>query len=103
MLIERFVAADGTALPSVSVLDRGLQLGDGVFDTLVAAHGLVPAMDQHVARLVAGAESIGIGVGTALVRSVIEGVAEETAGRPAIIRSTVTRGSAARGLWPLAP
>jgi branched-chain amino acid aminotransferase len=103
MLIERLVASDGTALPSVSVRDRGLQLGDGVFDTLVAAHGTIPAVDRHVARLVAAADSIGIGLDAALVRSVIEGVALETAGRPAIIRSTVTRGSAARGLWPLAP
>jgi branched-chain amino acid aminotransferase len=103
VLAERLVAADGAAQPAVSVLDRGLLLGDGVFDTLVAARGATPAVERHVARLVAAGDSIGIGIDPALVGSTIASVAEAVAGRPAIIRSTLTRGSAARGLWPTGP
>jgi branched-chain amino acid aminotransferase len=103
VLAERLLAGDGTPRLAVSVLDRGLQLGDGVFDTLVAAHGVSPAAGRHVARLVAAAGSIGIEVEAALVRSAIDGVVEEVEDCPAIIRTTVTRGSAARGLWPSGP
>ncbi len=59
---DRLVAA-GEA--SVSVLDRGLTVGDGVFETAAvvahAEHGAVPfALDRHIARLRGCAEGLGL-------------------------------------------
>ena len=50
---------------TVSVLDRGLTVGDGVFETTVVVarpeHGAVPfALDRHVARLGRSARGLGL-------------------------------------------
>jgi branched-chain amino acid aminotransferase len=82
--------------------DRGLLLGDGVFDTLVSFGRIPLAGDRHLARLTAHAAAIGIALDPARVRegwnAVIGGAAEEHI----ILRTTVTRGITARGLWPKA-
>lgn len=87
---------DGRVAPA----DRGLTLGDGVFDTLVAFAGAPYAGARHLDRLEAQAAAIGIrvdrgkvlaGWGPALARAGAEHV---------ILRTTVTRGPAGRGLWP---
>lgn len=81
----------------VSVEDRGFTLGDGVFDTALALDGAVFARARHVGRLVAAAQRIGIGLEAAAVEAALD--AALTA-EPTILRTTVTRGTAARGLWP---
>jgi branched-chain amino acid aminotransferase len=62
--------------------DRGLTLGDGVFDTALARHGRILFEDAHVARLAAAAARLGFPVPLAA------------------IRTTITRGSGPRGLAP---
>ncbi|MFC6047881.1 class IV aminotransferase, partial [Methylobacterium hispanicum] len=42
--------------------DRGLSLGDAVFDTALALDGRVAFADAHLDRLVAGAETLGFSV-----------------------------------------
>jgi D-amino acid aminotransferase len=44
----------------VSVFDRGLNYGDGLFDTMKAEHGAVISMQEHMDRLLAGAKVLGI-------------------------------------------
>lgn len=85
----------------VDVRDRGFLLGDGIFDTLVAFHGVPFAGELHLRRLVGQAESIGIVIDERAIR---EGWADVLAriDAPAIVRTTVTRGRAPRGLWPAA-
>lgn len=82
---------------SISSEDRGFTLGDGVFDTALVLEGRMLARERHVARLLAAADAIGIEVAPEAVESAID--AALTA-EPAILRTTVTRGTAARGLWP---
>lgn len=45
---------------SVSVLDHGLTVGDGVFETLKAVHGRPFALDLHLDRLVRSARGLGL-------------------------------------------
>jgi branched-chain amino acid aminotransferase len=50
--------AEGDAL--VSVLDHGLTVGDGVFETLQADRGTVFAVTRHLDRLARSAEGLGL-------------------------------------------
>jgi len=78
--------------------DRGFLLGDGVFDTLVAFNGIPFQADAHLARLVGQAAQIGIELdGTAIRESWQRSLAGN---HPSILRTTVTRGTSERGLWP---
>jgi len=93
----------------VSIEDRGFTLGDGVFDTALAVNGVIFAREQHVTRLIEAANAIGIAVQESAVQFALDSALESARNRhettlPAalcsILRTTVTRGTAARGLWP---
>ena len=97
---------DGTIVPgTVAPLDhadRGLTLGDGLFDTALALGGRVAFEEAHVARLAASAETLGIPVEPGRIREAVRALAGQgtgTDGRLAI-RTTLTRGSGPRGLKP---
>ena len=102
-LIHRMNEPAGDGGPRIGAMDRGLQLGDGVFDTLVARGGVPMAPERHRRRLLRAAEAIGLVVDPAAVEAAMAGVLTELAGRDAIIRTTLTRGQGARGLWPAEP
>ena len=78
----------------------GCTLGDGVFDTLVSFRRMPFAAERHLARLVAHAEAIGIALDPAAVRAGWDAVIGEAKSEHVILRTTVTRGVTARGLWP---
>lgn len=80
--------------------DRGFLLGDGVFDTLVAFNGKPVEGERHLARLVAQAVEIGITVGTAEVAHGWRNTLSEFGAAPCIFRTTISRGTSERGLWP---
>lgn len=83
--------------------DRGLTLGDGVFETLPAISGQPKHIDRHLARLTRGAAVLGFAVPYS--RDVIVGgigmVLVSTGVGDSVIRITLTRGPAPRGLLPL--
>jgi branched-chain amino acid aminotransferase len=83
----------------VSVRDRGLLLGDGVFETLRSHKGRLPTLTAHIERLEAGAAVLAIPVppGDELARAA-RAVAREVHGEDARIRITVTSGSGPPGL-----
>ncbi|MDZ4737851.1 MAG: aminotransferase class IV [Rhodospirillaceae bacterium] len=82
--------------------DRGFLLGDGVFDSLTAFNGVAFEGDRHLARLASHADAIGIELDEASVRTGWQQVLTESVFTAAILRTTVTRGVATRGLWPSA-
>jgi len=84
-------------MTTVSVEDRGFTLGDGVFDTALALNGAVFAREAHVSRLLNSAHLIGIAIDRARIEAAID---DALTPAPAILRTTITRGTAARGLWP---
>ena len=80
--------------------DRGLAYGDGLFETLrVSAAGATPLWPRHRARLLAGAERLGIPVRPdALERCRAEALA--AASGPGVLKLTLTRGPGGRGYLP---
>lgn len=95
----RLVAA---GQPQIDPADRGFTLGDGVFETLPALRGLPQHVDRHLARLAQGAAVLGFAV--PYERDTIVGgigmVLVSSGGGDSVIRITLTRGPAPRGLLP---
>ncbi|MFH6786268.1 MULTISPECIES: aminotransferase class IV [Methylobacterium] len=88
---------EGTVAP-FDLADRGLLLGDGVFDTAMALGGRVVAEEAHLARLSRAAAALGFALDEAEARTAMRAVA--AAYERAAIRTTVTRGPGPRGLRP---
>ena len=81
--------------------DRGLLLGDGLFETLLARDGELVDFEPHVARLAAGCEVVGLPApDTEVLRRAAEAALAERglqSGRAAV-RLTWTAGSGGRGV-----
>lgn len=97
------VWVNGSFAGKIDPADRGLTLGDGVFDTLVSFRRMPFAAERHMARLVEHAAAIGISLDPARVRAGWSAVIGEVTSEHVILRTTVTRGVTARGLWPNSP
>ena len=93
---------DGTLYPTsrvtFDVADRGLLLGDGVFDTSLVLAGTMVWRDAHVARLVAAAATLGFAIDPARLTAGIDAVLDQAS--HGTLRVTVTRGAGPRGLAP---
>jgi 4-amino-4-deoxychorismate lyase len=99
----RAVLIDGVApqdtARAISIADRGLNYGDGVFETMLLREGRVPRLDAHLERLVWGCGRLGIAAPDAqLLQREIASVAG--ANRDGVVKIIVTRGSGGRGYRP---
>ena len=88
---------DGALVPleqaRVSVLDHGLVVGDGVFETLRVYRGVPFAWSRHLARLRVSAGGLGLGVpADEHLRAAADAVLEANDLREARLRITVTGG-----------
>lgn len=86
---------------SVPLDDRGLLLGDGLFETVLCRRGELALWDRHAARMQAGAEALGLPVPdlAEMERTCREAVmATGLAQARAAVRLTLTAGSGGRGL-----
>ena len=89
---------DGVASGAVPALDRGLQYGDGLFETIAVHHGEPRLFDLHWQRLVAGCARLGMPApGEPWLRAEIAAVAPAAA---ATVKVIVTRGQGPRGYRP---
>lgn len=86
----------------IAAADRGFQFGDGVFDTMLLVGGEPLAGAPHRDRLLRHASAIGIELSLERLEAAQQAAAREVGDDPAILRTTVTRGVTARGLWPSA-
>lgn len=79
--------------PALSVLDHGLVVGDGVFETIAVEEGAPFALTRHLERLAGSAE--GLGIGRPDLMLLREGIAATMDGQDlpfGRIRITVTSG-----------
>lgn len=83
----------------ISTLDRGLQYGDGLFETIACRRGVARFLAWHLERLALGCERLRIPVQLSDIRDEVRMLAREV--DSAIIKVMLTRGSAtARGYAP---
>ncbi|MEX2355786.1 MAG: aminotransferase class IV [Thermaerobacterales bacterium] len=99
-------AAGGWLLPAAAAVapftDRGLLLGDGLFETVRVVAGRAPLLNRHQARLRAGAEILGFD-GPAAIETLavaLAAVLEISGLSDGYARITCTRGSGGRGYEP---
>ena len=95
-------APHDTSVVPFDITDRGLLLGDGVFDTALVLGHAMAWRAAHVSRLVAGCRAIGFAPDETRIQAAIDallpGVVDGS------LRLTLTRGPGPRGLAPpLAP
>lgn len=97
-----FVWSDGTLHQhetiSVSPKNRGLTLGDGLFETILAVNRVALWRDQHLARLKTSAQALGLGFPAAEITHALDALLAAGGENPHVLRLTLTRGATARGL-----
>jgi branched-chain amino acid aminotransferase len=78
--------------------DRGLLLGDGVFETVAVINRKPLWLDEHVQRMAHAAEELGLGFNAAGTFAGLTEVLEKCEAPCEVLRITLSRGKAARGL-----
>lgn len=78
--------------------DRGFLLGDGVFETVAVINRKPLWLDEHVQRMAHAAAELGIAFNAERTFSGLTEVLEKSAAPCEVLRITLSRGKAARGL-----
>ena len=97
---------DGRRAESMPLPDRGIEYGDGLFETLLYADGRVLYPERHLQRLKLGLSALGFPDCSQRAALELEQVCAELGPMEitcAAIRLTVTRGSGSRGYAPPDP
>jgi 4-amino-4-deoxychorismate lyase len=87
---------DGVRTDSLPADDRGLQYGDGLFETMTARAGSVRFLEAHLARLKGGCERLGITFDAMEALRADIATALSLGPPEAVLKIIVTRGSAIR-------
>ncbi|MEH6589649.1 MAG: aminodeoxychorismate lyase [Halioglobus sp.] len=92
---------DGKQSSALPLPDRGLEFGDGLFETMLYRRGSIAFVEYHLQRLAQGLESLRfpdcISFVTTCLNTTLETLAEHSSGS---VRLTVTRGQGPRGYAP---
>ena len=94
------VWVDGQPAVALPLPDRGLEFGDGVFETMLVVDGVIPLLEMHRERLHCGLQCLGFPL---TLPPLDELLAPAIAQRPeltGVLRLTVTRGGGSRGYSP---
>lgn len=101
MLFYRDGQISDRAIAPFDLTDRGLLLGDGVFDTALVLGGRMFRREAHLARFFHTLSELGIDADPKAVRLATEALVAR--GGEGVLRTTVTRGPGPRGLRPRHP
>ncbi len=95
-----FVLVNGKLTNSLPISDRGLNYGDGVFETIAVIKQRPQLIEEHLARLNKGCEKLSITApAPALLVSEIKSLCK-SADDQAVLKIIITRGSGGRGYRP---
>jgi len=98
------IYVDGQPADSLPIDDRGLNYGDGLFETVALRQGEPQHWDLHYARLVDGAARLGIDCpASALLRQDVAAALPSPAPSRLVAKIILTRGSGGRGYAPPVP
>ncbi|NND69902.1 MAG: aminodeoxychorismate lyase [Halioglobus sp.] len=102
MAAEQLTWLDGVPATSLPLPDRGLEYGDGLFETLLMRNGTALYLDRHMERFRRGCECLSLPDCSEQLRADIVAVgASPAAEHPwTALRATVTRGAGPRGYAP---
>lgn len=97
--MNRACWVNGELSDTLPVTDRGLQYGDGLFETLPVMQEKIPLLNLHLDRLYAGCERLAIPAPsqTALHGELLNAARGQ---EQAVLKLIVTRGSGGRGYRP---
>jgi branched-chain amino acid aminotransferase len=90
---------EGPTVP-FDLSDRGFLLGDALFETLPAFNGTAFRRADHIRRMLAGAETLGIPLDAARLDEAIDTLLPHAPQPAATLRLTLTRGPGPRGVRP---
>lgn len=98
---------NGELMPAqgaVDATDRGVTLGDGIFETMAVNDGVPLRVDRHLARLANGSNVLGFSadIDADVIRQAAAALVESNNVAQGALRLTVLRGSGARGVLPVA-
>lgn len=88
---------DGVPTATVPAQDRGLQYGDGLFETLAVKDGQIGLLDFHLDRLATGCERLGLPMPSAML---LKTELQAAAVGHVVLKLILTRGSGGRGYRP---
>lgn len=92
------ILINGEANTTIDVLDRGLQYGDGLFETMAVRDGQIHLWDAHWERLTNGCEQLSIALPDKdIVEKEISLLTENNNKEKYVIKLIVTRGIGNRG------
>lgn len=94
------ISVNGHATESLSVRDRGLAYGDGVFETALIVRGEIPLWPLHHERLLKGLVFLQISIESQRLRQAIDAALETARAlndRIFVLKLIVTRGESTRG------
>jgi len=91
------ILVNGHIADGINIQDRGLQYGDGLFETIAYRNGQLEFLDAHLARLKLGCERLQIPINffDALNQELMQLIDTLTA--DAVVKIIVTRGQGGRG------
>jgi branched-chain amino acid aminotransferase len=82
---------------AISPHDRGLTLGDGVFETIAVTEGIALWRDEHLERMRKAAAELGVPFPKAQITTAVDALILRAKGHH-VLRLTLTRGAGGRGL-----
>ncbi len=85
---------------AVSVADRGLAYGDGVFETMRVESGVIALWPYHYERLLRGLRCLQIEVKKVALQHHLEATADAIEGHSGVLKLMITRGEGGRGYQP---
>lgn len=94
---------NGEPQSPLSVKDRGLAYGDGLFETMRFQNGQIPFLPLHLARLERGLKALSLPISVPQIASQLSRFSQTVAERtdaPVIIKLIVSRGVGGRGYVP---
>ncbi|HEX5842839.1 MAG TPA: aminodeoxychorismate lyase [Pseudomonas sp.] len=92
---------DGQPAELLSVKDRGLAYGDGLFETIAVTAGQASLLDRHLARLAEGCARLHMPLDMALLRAELLAFSRQLG--DGVAKLIVTRGDGLRGYAPPLP
>lgn len=102
--INKVTWVNGQADDSISVFDRGLAFGDGVFETMFLHRGCLPLLELHKARLMASLAHLGIQLNEQVImddiQQVLDYAKQQNVSESWRLKLIITRGNSDSGYSP---